>query len=151
MRAASAVLRCLCLLLSSSAVLADESILTDDRINTCNEGAIHVCPTRLRPDSAASLTFTGSHPTGFAIRRPDGTWAYLAGYGTGHDVIEDFARLSNFEFVPRELLGATWDDGSKSLRPVFDRPGPYLFYFASNLETEPGNTDAVTLVVEYGD
>jgi len=76
---------------------------------------------------------------------------YLAGYRTAQEVIEDFARISSFEFVPRELLGATWNDGATSLQPVFNRPGRYLFYFASNLETEPENTDAVTLIVEYDD
>lgn len=137
------------IVLFSSAVLADEGILAGAWINVCNEGAVFVCPTSLRADSRAALSLPSTHPSGFAIRSPGGTWSYLAGLGEADEVIPGFSRLSRFEFVPKDLLGATWDNGSRSLRRVFDQPGRYLFYFASNLETEPENTDAIYFVVEY--
>ena len=135
----------------TSSALADEDLLARARINVCNEGGVYVCPTRLRATSRAVLTLPAAHPSGFAIRRPDGTWTHLAGPGEADASIAGFALLSRFEFVPKELLGATWNNGSRSMRRVFDGPGRYLFYFASNLDTEPENTDAITLVVEYAE
>ena len=135
----------------SSSAFADEDLLARARINVCNEGRVYVCPTSLRAASKAVLILPASHPSGFAIRRPDGTWTYLAGPGEADESIAGFALLSRFEFVPKHLLGATWNNGSRSMRSVFDGPGRYLFYFASNLDTEPEDTDAIALVVEYAE
>jgi hypothetical protein len=115
-------------------------------INRCGVGAVHVCPTDLRKDSKATLTLGAKHPKEFAIRRPDATWVYLAVAGEWSESIAEFATLSRFEFVPRDLTGF---DFGKGRQPVFTVPGQYLFYFADNVETERDNTYWIDIAVKY--
>lgn len=128
------------------AAAADQESGSNTPINRCGVGAVHVCPTELRKDSAATLTLGARHPKEFAIRRPDNTWVYLAVAGEWSESIAGFATLSRFDFVPRDLTGF---DFGKGHQPVFTMPGQYLFYFADNVETEPDNTYWTEIAVEY--
>lgn len=131
------------------AYCADVSPLDRAEVNVCGRGVVHICPSTLRGDSAAILTFAGRHPRGFAIRRPDGSWVDLAGKEDARTLIKDFAELTKFDFVPKALIGTEWIDGRPNERRVFLLPGRYILYFADNMETEPENTNAMALAVEF--
>jgi hypothetical protein len=134
---------------ASTACSADTDPLDWAKVNVCGSGVVHVCPSTLRGDSVATLTIGEQHPTGFAVRRPDGSWIDLAGDGVVHTSIEDFSALAKFVFVPEFLIGTEWIDGRPTESRVFLGAGRYIFYFADNLDTEAENTYAIALAVEF--
>jgi hypothetical protein len=133
----------------SAAYSADTDPLDRAIINVCGSGVVHVCPSTLRGDSVATLTIGGQHPTGFAVRRPDGSWVDLAGDGVVYTSLENFSALAKFVFLPEVLIGTEWIDGRPTERRVFLGAGRYIFYFANNLDTEPENTYSIALAVEF--
>ena len=57
--------------------------------------------------------------------------------------------MTRFDFVPEKLTGTVWLNGLSTLQRVFRGSGRYVFYFADNMDTEPENTYAMALSVQF--
>lgn len=93
-----------------------------------------------------------TEPTGFglalAVRTPDGFHLILADHGFA-TVVPNYWTSLSVSLPARDLIGFDYNEDGPYVRPVFDVPGIYEFYFAENLETERENTIGFSVYVEY--
>ena len=110
----------------------------------------------IRPNVVAAgdviiISLPKKHPQKMSIKSPSGEWFVV------HEKSEKiyflpkhkFSSATSIQKKVAKIKGVKWVDGKRTVEPVFNEPGEYLFYMADNLETEPENTFSMMGTVIY--
>ena len=111
-----------------------------------------VTPKNLTTGSTFSIRLPDSHPALFAVERPDKTWVYIVLDEPKYIApkFENFSKSTLISINTTEFKGKSLNEqGELYSTNVFTKPGKYMFYVASNLQTEPENTDSIETYVQY--
>ncbi len=128
-----------------------ESFTAKEQYSENEQGTLKCSPRILYRGQMLVLTMPVPHPSGLAIKDPDGNWFYLQDKTSSQTLIphEQFAIARQLDLHSATTTGLRYVDGRPEKHPIFTKTGAYLTYFAENLETEPENTWFIEATVYF--
>ena len=123
-----------------------------ERYRVEDQESLRSTPRVFYQNDRIKITLPNPHPSGFAVRDPNGEWYYLQGDDSLPATFmppDTFAKIRDIEIIPSEVFAINYLDGEPRRSAVFHQTGEYLIYIADDLETEPENTVSFQTTVYY--